>query len=91
MKESVLQRQVIAYLRERGAYVFKVVGSPYQQRGTPDLLVCWKGKFIGIELKVLGQDATPMQDHEIRRIIQAGGCGAVVKSLEDVEALLACF
>lgn len=88
MKESALQRQIIAYLRERGAYVFKVVGSPYQQRGTPDLLVCWRGRFIGIELKVPGQEATPMQYHEIYKIEEAGGCGAVVWSMEDVAVLL---
>lgn len=88
MKESALQRQVITYLRERGAYVFKVVGSPYQRVGTPDLLVCWRGRFIGIELKVPGQSATPMQNYEIRKIEEAGGCGAVVWSLGDVAVLL---
>lgn len=88
MKESALQRQIIAYLREQGAYVFKVVGSPYQQRGTPDLLVCWHGRFIGIELKVPEQEATPMQNHEIYKIQKAGGRGAVVKSLGDVAVLL---
>lgn len=88
MKESALQRQIIAYLRERGAYVFKVVGSPYQQRGTPDLLVCWQGRFIGIELKVPGKEATIIQNHEIRKIMEAGGCGAVIKSVGDVVALL---
>lgn len=88
MKESALQRQVIAYLRERGAYVFNAVGSPYQQRGTPDLLVCWRGKFIGLELKVPGQAATPMQYNEIRKIEKAGGCAAVVWSMGDVEEML---
>ena len=88
MRESALQRQIIAYLRGRGAYVFKVVGSPLQQRGTPDLLVCWWGKFIAIEIKVPGEDATPMQNHEIHKIREAGGCGVVVKSVGDVEVLL---
>ena len=88
MKESTLQHQIITYLRGRGAYVFKVVGSPYQQRGTPDLLVCWHGKFIGIELKIPGQEATPIQEHEIHKIREAGGCGVVVKSVGDVAILL---
>ena len=88
MKESTLQRQIVAYLQGRGAYVFKAVGSAYQQAGTPDLLVCWRGLFIGLEIKVPGKRSTPVQDHEIHKIREAGGCGAVVKSIEDVEGVL---
>ena len=88
MRESALQRQIIRYLRERGAYVFKVVGSPLQQRGTPDLLVCWQGKFIALEIKVPGEKATLLQDHEIHKIREAGGRGLVVRSIEDVGVIL---
>ena len=88
MRESALQRKIIAYLRERGAYVFKVVGSPLQQRGTPDLLVCWQGKFIGLEIKVPGAKATPLQEHEIYKICEAGGIGVLVESVSDVAVML---
>ena len=88
MKESALQRQIIAYLRGQGAYVFKVVGSPLQQRGTPDLLVCWQGKFIALEIKAPGEKATLLQDHEIHKIREAGGQGLVVQSIEDVGIIL---
>jgi len=88
MKESALQRQIIAYLRGQGAYVFKVVGSPLQQRGTPDLLVCWQGKFIGLEIKALRGETTLLQDHEIHKIREAGGRGLVIHSVEDVEIVL---
>lgn len=87
-KESTLQRQVIALLRERGAYVFKVVGSAMQQRGTPDLLVCWRGQFMGLEIKLPGEKPTPMQEHEIGLIRKAGGTAQVIESLEDVLNIL---
>lgn len=88
MRESALQRQIIAYLRSRGAYVFKAVGSPLQQVGTPDLLVCWHGRFIGLEIKVPGKKPTPIQEYEIHKIREAGGCGVVVESVGDVAVLL---
>ena len=88
VQESALQRKIIAYLRGRGAYVFKAVGSAYQQVGTPDLLVCWHGRFIGLELKIPGMDATPMQEHEIHKIREAGGCGVVITSVKDLEVIL---
>ena len=68
MKESTLQRRIIASLRGQGAYVFKAVGSPLQQRGTPDLLVCWQGHFITMEVKLPGEKPTLMQEHEMKKI-----------------------
>lgn len=88
VQESALQRQIITYLRGRGAYVFKAVGSAYQQVGTPDLLVCWRGQFIALEIKVPGEVTTPMQAHELQTIRNAEGCGAVVMSIGEVEVLL---
>lgn len=88
MRESILQRHITVYLREHGAYVFKVVGSPLQQRGTPDLLVCWRGQFIGLEIKLPGQAPTPMQAYELQKIQEAGGRSFVVTSLQDTIELL---
>ena len=83
MKESTLQRKIISLLREQGAYVFKAVGSPLQQRGTPDLLICWRGRFIALELKRPGEKASLLQEHEMERIMLAGGKAEVVTSVEE--------
>lgn len=87
-RESRLQRQVIALLRSKGAYVFKVVGSPMQQRGTPDLLVCYRGRFLGIETKMPGNKPTKLQELALKQIAEAGGTGLIAESVEDVERLL---
>ena len=88
MKESSLQRRIIAYLRGQGCYVFKVVGSPLQQRGTPDLLACCQGRFLALEIKVPGEKATPLQEHELKKIQAAGGAVQVCTSLRDVQFML---
>ena len=82
--EATLQRHIMDYLQQHGAYVFKVVGSPMQQRGTPDLLVCYKGRFLGLEVKLRGEQLKGLQLFEQQRIQQAGGVALRVESLNDV-------
>ncbi len=88
MKESTLQSNAIKRLREQGAYVFNVVGSYAQQRGTPDLLACYQGRFIAIELKVPGKKPFKLQEYELKKIRKAGGIGVVMQSMEELEVLL---
>ncbi len=88
MRESSLTRRLLARLRQRGHYAIKIVGSPQQQRGLPDLVACVDGTFVGIEVKRPGRKATPGQARELERIGLAGGRAAVVTSLAELEELL---
>lgn len=89
MKESTFQRKAIEQLRARGCYVFKPVGSLAQQRGTPDLLICYQGLFVGAELKVEGRKPSKLQELELSKIRNAGGIADAVWSIEELEQLLA--
>lgn len=69
------------------AWVFKVVGNPYQMSGVPDLLVCVEGLLVGLEVKFQrpGESVehalsrvTPRQWQQIREINEAGGYAAAV-------------
>lgn len=51
MKEQDIQRKIIKYLESVGAYVVKVVAS--NKSGTPDILACYRGIFLAIEVKDL--------------------------------------
>lgn len=60
-------------------------------RGTPDLLMCYKGKFIAWELKTDDGVVSPLQEYTIYKIKEAGGSAWIVKpsNLEQsVEALI---
>ena len=46
-EETKLQRQIQAYLKSLGAYEFKVHGEIFMRAGIPDIICCYKGKFIG--------------------------------------------
>lgn len=89
--ERRLVRSIQAYLEGRGARCFKIHGEEgaYQEAGIPDLLVCYRGQFIGLEAKMPGNKPSPLQKMVLREISKAGGTAAVVYSVKEVEALLA--
>ena len=76
------------YLKSEGAWVMKVHGSPYQRPGVPDLLVCYRGRFLGLEVKQPGKHLSKLQAHEIDAIHEAGGMAERVESVEDVETII---
>ena len=88
--EGKFAKRAIAYLEGRGAWVFKVHGgdNPFQQVGIPDLLICYRGRFAGIELKQPDEKPSARQKHVMRLIEEAGGITAVAENLDQVEAVL---
>jgi len=52
MREAAFSRMVQGWLRQQGAWVVKYHASAYTPKGVPDLIACYQGEFIGIELKV---------------------------------------
>jgi hypothetical protein len=87
-RESVIQRQIIKHLRGMGAWVFNVHGSPFQQVGTPDLLVGYQGRFYAMEVKRPGGVLTPVQAKVIEEIKASGSVAGRVESVEDAMKLL---
>ena len=76
---------------EPSAHIYKVYGSGYSKKGEPDLLVCFRGRFVGLEVKDpknKSYGATALQIQRIKEIRKSGGIAAVVTSPEDVEVLL---
>lgn len=51
MTEAEFSRKLQKILRGRGWWVVKYHASRYTPEGIPDLLCCYKGQFIGLELK----------------------------------------
>lgn len=73
-------------------WILKVHGGPYQRAGVPDLLLCWEGLFIGMEVKHqkpgeteqgARERATLLQRSEIGKINKAGGLACVVLTPDE--------
>lgn len=87
MNEGQLTSQIKNYLVTKGAYVEKIFGGGFQASGIPDLLVCYKGLFIAIEVKSPTHKgrASDIQKLKIRRIRECGGIAFITDSLEEVQ------
>lgn len=79
MTEKQFENQVKKFLKEHGAWFVKTWGGGYQRAGLPDIIACYKGKFLGIELKAENGRASELQKHEIETIRMAGGVGIILK------------
>lgn len=88
MTEAYIQRKIIKHLEGKGAYVVNVVTA--SKAGVPDLLVCYEGHFVGLEVKIPKKrsNTTALQRYNIDLINHTGGLAGVVTSVEDVEELL---
>lgn len=82
MLEREFQSKVIKYLRGKGAYVLNVAGGSQVPKGTPDLLVCYKGRFLALELKTDTGRTTALQKEKICEIRKADGYSRVLRPSE---------
>lgn len=83
--EAKIKKEITAYLKSVGAWYDMPVRMGYGRRGVPDILVCYRGFFLGLEVKVQGRQLDPWQKREIAAIQAAGGRAAVVTSVAEVE------
>ncbi|MDE6946252.1 MAG: VRR-NUC domain-containing protein [Anaeroplasmataceae bacterium] len=85
-KEKEIENEIKTYITAHGGLCYKIHGGdPYQETGIPDLLVCWKGLFFGIEVKDPKGKPSPIQLAQGARIKKAGGHFLIAKSLQDVK------
>lgn len=90
----MLERDVIAairrYLASLGSdvFFFKEHGGPYGTAGVPDIICCYKGRFLGLEAKLAGGRLTELQQRMIEKINRAGGIARRVESVADVQAVI---
>lgn len=86
--EAKVKKQVKKILDDLGAYHFSPLTSGYGRSGVPDIIVCYKGKFIGIECKAGKGKLTALQERNIKLIIHNEGLAIVINE-GNIEELLA--
>ena len=90
----MLERDIVAaikrYLASLGSDVFfwKEHGGPYGTSGVPDIICCYKGRFLGLEAKLPGGRLTELQKRALDKINRAGGIARRVESVDDVRAVI---
>ena len=90
----MLEKDIVAairrYLGTLGDDVFfwKEHGGPYGVSGVPDIICCYKGRFLGLEAKLPGSRLTPLQRRALEKINRAGGIARRVECVVDVKAVI---
>lgn len=86
--EGLIKDKIRKWLREQGAYVFSPTQMGYGQQ-TVDLLVCWKGDFIAIEVKASPKHKpTARQEQVMADVISSGGRVIVASEVDHVSTFL---
>lgn len=88
--EAKVKAKACEVLKAIGAYYFKPVTGGYGASGVPDIVVCYKGRFVGIECKAKGNRTTALQDHNLEMIRNAGGISLVINetNIEQLQLLI---
>ena len=89
MKESDIVRAILKFLKTvPGCFAWKEHGGMYGTAGIPDVICCYRGRFYGFEVKTETGEPTELQKATIRKIQNAGGTALVVRSVDEVRAVI---
>lgn len=66
--EANLIKKIEKWWTKNGALVLKFHGNQFTRQGTPDLLICYEGRFIALEVKIGSNKPKPIQLEMIKRI-----------------------
>lgn len=89
--ESLVKAKIHKILAKHEAYAVNYIGGMHANNGTPDILACVRGMFVGIEAKAGKNRPTDLQISNLRRIHEAGGCALVIneESIAHLDGILA--
>ena len=88
--EGKVKKKVINILKFHNAWYCSPATRGMGRSGVPDILVCLRGVFIGIEVKRDRKHLpTKLQEHELWKLQRSGGWGIVIHNdnLLDLEGL----
>lgn len=86
MLEQTIQKKIINYLNSIGCYVIKSIVA--SRSGVPDIICCLNGRFVTFEVKREDGRASELQKYNMTQIQKAGGSAYIVRSVEEVAALI---
>jgi hypothetical protein len=88
--EKKVKAKVVTQLKMLGAYYFYPVTGGYGASGVPDIIVCYKGRFFGLECKANGNKPTALQQMNLEKIAAQGGIALVIDetNVNDVKTIL---
>jgi len=86
--EATIQAKILKFLRALGPACWVIKAAVCNERGVPDIICCYKGRFVGFEVKTAKGRISGPQRVQNERIRRACGRAVVVRSVADVRVVL---
>lgn len=89
--EGRVKAKIKAYLKTLdNCWQFSPAANGMGVSGIPDIIICYKGKFVAFEVKAPGKrnNTTPNQDRQLSMINSAAGTAVVVDDVSQVQAVI---
>jgi hypothetical protein len=89
-KEARLRSNIVKRLNAYSGFWFVTHADQYGTGGLPDIIGCYNGRFVGLEVKLPGKEhtLTQRQSHVLAKITAAGGIGAMVTTVDQAMDLV---
>ena len=89
--EAKVKDAVKKYLKAHGIWYYMPVQNGMGVVGIPDIIACWRGRFLAIETKAPGKRAntTANQERVIAEIIAHDGMAIVVDDVSQLAVYMA--
>lgn len=89
-REVDLQNRARDFIKNKyGPDVWYLKTNDRFRKGIPDIILCFFGMFVAIELKGSNGALTPLQDHNIRLIRRANGFAFEARTIDQIDCALA--
>lgn len=77
--EKNFENKIKAFLKEQRAWFIKYwAGSKFTKTGIPDILVCFNGYFVAVEVKAQNGKPSDLQLYHAGKINEAGGFAVIL-------------
>lgn len=86
-EEGELKSKIRRYLTGRNIYWANIQAGPGSKPGDPDMVICYNGRFIGLEAKTRKGVQSEIQRKRQREIEGSKGQYFIVRALDDVKKI----
>jgi len=89
MLEKTITNIILKYLKTLpDCFSYKEHGGMYGRAGLPDIICCYRGRFVAFEVKTETGKLTKLQEITLQKINEASGVAYKVTSLLEVKVIL---
>lgn len=87
--EGILKTEICGYLDTiPELYYWRAQGGAYGTPGVPDIVCCFRGRWVGLEVKTCRGKVSEYQKTFKRHIEEAGGVYEIVRSVDDAKRVI---